>query len=592
MPLHQVEAFAIVGVMFALFITGRLRYDLVACLALFATLALGVVPSARGFAGFGNPVIIVIASVLVLSRAVAVSGLLDDVARRLMRRVESASVRVTLLTMCVTFLSAFLKNVGTLGMFMPIAIGVARRSHEPPSIYLMPLAFGSLIGGTMTQIGTSPNLLICTVREQLGRGSFQFFDFVPVGLPLACLAVVFLGFGWRLLPRSRGAQLAAGDQYEIERYTSELQLPRDSPVVGKSVAELEALTDGELTVAAIIREHGKRYVPSGHWLLYPDDILIVQADPTVVKFVVDQTKAELVGAKQLAPQVGDQEEIGIVEAVVTGDSVMVGHTPRSIDLRRRFEVNVLSVSRADRQIRSRLRFVRFQIGDVVVIQGWQKQLPATLRELGCLPLADRGLVLGSRRRAAVPIAALAIALLLISLRVINVETAFFGAAVGVVLAGGLTLRQAYGAIDWPIIVALGALIPVGEALKDTGATGVMAQFLTTLAAHMPGPVALAFMLATAMVLTPLLHHAAAVLVMGPIAASVASSLHFQVDPFLMAVALGASCDFLTPIGHQNNLLVMGPGGYRFGDYWRLGLPLSVLVILVGTPLLLWAWPLH
>jgi di/tricarboxylate transporter len=200
--------------------------------------------------------------------------------------------------------------------------------------------------------------------------------------------------------------------------------------------------------------------------------------------------------------------------------------------------------------------------------------------------------LGSRRRAAVPIAALAIALLLISLRVINVETAFFGAAVGVVLAGGLTLRQAYGAIDWPIIVALGALIPVGEALKDTGATGVMAQFLTTLAAHMPGPVALAFMLATAMVLTPLLHHAAAVLVMGPIAASVASSLHFQVDPFLMAVALGASCDFLTPIGHQNNLLVMGPGGYRFGDYWRLGLPLSVLVILVGTPLLLWAWPLH
>ncbi|HEV2675815.1 MAG TPA: SLC13 family permease [Aliidongia sp.] len=591
MPLNQIEAFVIVGAMLALFVWDRLRYDLVAAMALLAAMLTGIVPAAKAFEGFSNQVIIIIASVLVVSRAIARSGVIDAVLRRMMQRITSPSAQIGLLSGCVTFLSAFMKNVGTLGIFIPIAIQTAGRSKRSASIYLMPLAFGSLIGGTITLIGTSPNLLISTVRQQIEGKPFQLFDFVPVGLPLSVLALGFLAFGWRLIPQRTG-QRPAEDAFDVDRYTSELLVAEGSPMVGKTVSALEAMGEGDLTVAAVVRGGRQRAMPPAHWEFIAGDLVAVQADPTLLKKLADEAKLEVAGAERLAESERQKDDVIVVEAVVTDGSLLIDRTATGLHLRQRFDVNLLAVSRAGERLGARLHRLRFRAGDVVALQGWEQDLPAILAELGCLPLADRRLTLGQKRTGYWSLAILVVAMILVAFNVIPVVTAFFGSAVLVVLSRQITLKDAYGAIEWPVIVMLGCLIPVGEALKETGGTEHLSHALSAAAQFIPAWATLGLVLGTAMLVTPLLHHAAAVLVLGPVAASVAHNLGYSPDAFLMAVALGCSCDFLTPIGHQNNTLVMGPGGYRFSDYWRLGLPLSILVLLVGTPLILAVWPLH
>lgn len=592
MTLHQAEAFSIVAAMLGLFVWGGLRYDVVALLALALALLTGVVPADKAFLGFANPVIVIIASVLVLSRAIAISGVVGVAVRRLLHRLHSTSAQIGALTACVAGLSAFMKNVGALGIFMPIAIQTAERGERSPSAYLMPLAFGSLIGGTITEIGTSPNLLISIVRQDLGGQPFALFDFAPVGLPLTVLAIVFLTVGWRLIPKDRKAQPTAEKRFEIEHYLSEAVIPAGSPFAGKTVQEIEERADGSVAVTAIIREGNRRYIPSGEWTLFENDVLVLRADPAVLKPFLDRGQLSLVGAAGAPLLLAKDEELETVEAVVMAESPMIGQTSFDLHLRRRFEVTLLSVSRGAQRITTRLSRTRFQVGDVVVLQGRGKTLPETVAQLGCLPLAERYLTLGRKRPRILPLAILVAAMVLTALQVLPVQAAFFLAAVLVVLLRLLTPKEAYEAIDWPMVVMLGALIPVGESLQATGAAGLIGDGLTIVAAHLPGGLDVALVLLASMLVTPFLHHAAAVLVMGPIAAVVARNLGFAPDAFLMAVALGASCDFLTPIGHQNNLLVMGPGGYRFGDYWRLGLPLSCLVVAVGTPLLLLVWPLR
>jgi di/tricarboxylate transporter len=587
--LLQIEALALIVAMLALFMSGRLRYDLVAALVLLVALLLGVVPAARAFHGFSNPVIIVIASVLVISRAIAGSHILEMSVGSMLRHIRSPSLQIGLLSAAVGYLSAFVKNVGTLGIFIPIAIQAARRSDQPRSLYLMPLAFASLIGGTITKIGTSPNLLISTVQEELGRPTFRLFDFAAVGLPLTSLAVVFLAFGWRLLPRRDGQQTAE-ESFAIEAYTTELRV--GAQVAGKTVAAFEAAGEGDLSVAEIIREGGHRYSPAADWLLYAGDVLVVIGDTTVVQKVVAVTGVEIVGSKHLVAPEAKTEEMHVVEVIVPAQSALIGMTPASLNLRHRHGINLFAVRQAGRTAAQRLRTHRFSVGDVVLFQGWEKNLATAVTELGLLPLADRRLTLGQTRNGLVPIGLLATALLLVGLGVLGVDVAFFGAALLTVLSRQISLKDTYDAIEWPVVVMLGCLIPVGEALKDTGAAGQVAHALTLVARHLPSYATVGLILLASMALTPFLHHAAAVLVLGPVAAAVAADLGLHGEPFLMAVALGCACDFLTPIGHQNNMLVMAPGGYRFGDYWRLGAPLSVLVLVVGTPLILHAWPLH
>ncbi len=593
MTLHQIEALAIIAGMLGLFLSDRLRYDLVGASALSAATLLGVVPSHKAFSGFSSPVVIIIASMLVVSRAVAVSGVIDRGMRWLLHGVRSTTVQVGVLTGAVTLLSAFVKNVGALGIFMPIAIQVADRQQRPVSRYLMPLAFGSLIGGTITQIGTSPNILISQVREQVTGRPYGMFDYTAIGLPLSLAAVAFLSVGWRLLPSNRRGQPSPEKRFTIADYTTEARLPANSELVGKTVGELETAVDHVVVVTAILREQTHRYVPRSHWVLYADDILVLQGDPAALQPLIDQGRLSLLNSEAAAglkPE-GKEDDLETVEAVVAPSSGLIGQTVRTLRLRSRFEVNLLAAGGAG-ATPDRLWQRNFAAGDVVVLQGRTSRLNEALRQLDLLPLAERNLAIGGRRSRFLPLVILAVALLAIGLRWVDVEVGFFVAATAVLLLRLISVREAYEAIDWPIIVMLGCLIPVGEALKDTGAAGLMADGLTVLAGHLPGTMAVGLVLMVSMLVTPFLHHAAAVVVMGPVAAAVAKNLGYAVDPFLMAVAFGAACDFLTPIGHQNSTLVMRPGGYRFGDYWRLGLPLSMLVGIAGTWLIVWSWPLY
>lgn len=590
---NQIAAIGIVVIMLAMFVWDRIRYDVVALLALLAAILVRIVPSEKAFIGFSDQVIVVIASVLVVSKAVARSGVLDRMARRMLKGVESPSLQIGMLAGTVALLSAFVKNVGTLGIFMPIAIQVGRRSKQNPSIYLMPLAFASLIGGTITQIGTSPNLLISTVRKDLVGEPFRLFDYVWVGLPLTILVVAYLTVGWRLLPRDRKGAPTAEEKFSIKDYTTDLVVGGESPLVGKTVADLETAGHGDIVVIGVTREGGHVYIPSPNWPLYAGDIVTIQAEPGAIKQLLDETKLDLAHERELKKDEDEnQGELTAVEAIITVESPLAGRTPKNFALRRRYDVNILAVSRAGRRRAVYLESHEFQVGDVVVVQGWENSIQSTLSELGLLPLADRSLSLGSTSQGVVSLGALAIAMLLISMKAVTVAVGFFAAAVVVLLLKQISLKDAYEAIEGPIIVLLAALIPIAQSLQTTGVTDLIGQNMALVGAQVPGLVALAMMLAAAMILTPFLNNAAAVLMLGPVAGVVAQSLHYNADPFLMAVALGCACDFLTPIGHQNNLLVMGPGGYRFSDYWRLGLPLSLLVLSVGTPLIAFAWPLN
>jgi di/tricarboxylate transporter len=589
MTFAQGLAFAIVIAMMALFAWGRWRYDLVAVVALLASVVVGIVPPDQAFKGFSDDIVIIVGSALVVSAAVARSGVIERVARALAPYLVTIHRQIVALVGSVTLLSAFVKNVGALAMLMPIAFQLARRTGTSPSSLLMPMSFGALLGGIVTLVGTSPNIIVSRVREQLLGQPFNMFDFTPVGAGIAIAGFAFLVFGWRLLPRNRKGSASMDAAFNLEGYTTEVTVPEDSPAAGVTVKALEDLGEGEIEVNTLLRSGNRRHEPAGNVMIKPGDILILQGEPEALERIVALEKLELTREGKSHEIDTPSDEIGVMEAVVTPHSRLVGSSVGQLKLFDRHAVNLLAVSRRGRRITHRLRGVKLRAGDVVVLRGNLAAMPEMLGELHCLPLAGRDLRIG-RKASVVPILVLAAAMGLVAINVVPVAMAFFGAAVVLLVARSLSLREAYDAIDWPILIMLGALIPVSDALRTTGGTDLIAAWLSQASSALPPNGSLALLLVAAMALTPFLNNAATVLVMAPIAASFAGRLGYNPDPFLMAVAIGAACDFLTPIGHQCNTLVMGPGGYRFGDYWRLGLPLSAIVLLVGVPLIAFFWP--
>ena len=592
MTLDQAFAFVIVTGLIGLLIWDRIRYDLVALAALLAAIGTGIVAPNQAFRGFSDDIVIIIGSALVVSAAVGRSGIVETLIRPLTRHMTGSEMQILVLASTVAVLSAFMKNIGAVAIFIPIAFQAARRSGKPVSRLLMPISFASLLGGVATLIGTSPNIVVSRMREEILGEPFRMFDFAPVGVCLTVAGIAFLTFGWRLLPRSRNAAATPETLFSVEGYQTEVRLPADSPFVGKTVAELEKLGEGDMTVAAIIRENYRRYIPSGHWVLFADDILVLQCDARALDRITAQAKLELLHDKELESGETRADDRAIIEAVIKPDSVMIGQTVEQLALRERYGVNLLALSRQGRRIGQRLRRVRFRAGDLVVLRIRAEDVGDRLGALGCLPLAERKLQLGRASHPYLAPGILVVAMVLVATGAVSVAVAFFGAAVMMLLLKALTPREAYDAVQWPILVLLGALIPVSDALRTTGGTDLIAGWLSVAAHALPPTGALALVLVAAMAVTPFLNNAATVLMMAPIGASLAARLELNPDPFLMAVAIGAACDFLTPIGHQCNTLVMGPGGYRFGDYARLGLPLSAIVVVLGTLLIRFFWPLH
>lgn len=588
---EQIVAFGVLAGMMVLFVWGRLRYDLVAVLALLACVFAGIVPHEEAFTGFGDEIVIIVASALVVSAAVERSGIVEVAIRRVAPNVTSAQVQIVILVAIVTVLSAFVKNIGALAMMIPVAFQMARRSNVSPSCFLMPMAFGSLLGGLTTLVGTSPNIIVARMRAELGGEPFRMFDFAPVGVVLAIVGVTFLAFGYRLLPCDRKPAVSLDAAIDISDYMTEARVVAGSAVVDQPVSALSKLSEHEVLVIRILRGKADRVVPLPDVMLRDGDILQLEGDPKALERAITRAKLELEGEDRPTTVEGTGEEIGGIEAVIAPGSILIGQSARRVALHERYNINLLAVSRGGRRMSERLRDITLRSGDVVVLKGDLTRIPDKLKELGILPLAARQIGLGSLRQGFIPVAVLATAMGLTAFGVLPVATAFFAAAVVVILLGGLKLREAYEAIDWPILVLLGALIPVSEAFRTTGSSDIVAGWLSYVSITLPAYGALTIIMVAAMAVTPFLNNAATVLVMAPIAATFAGRLDYSADPFLMAVAVGAACDFLTPIGHQCNTLVMGPGGYRFGDYWRLGLPLSLIVVALGVPLILLFWPL-
>lgn len=583
MTMDQELSFALVAGTVGCFVWGRLPYDLVAVGALLVGVLIGVVPARKAFEGFSDEVVIIIAAALVISAGIARSGIVEAMMRPITPRLRTVGVQVPVLVGLVMALSMVSKNVGALAIFMPVALQLARRTGTSPSSLLMPMASASMLGGIVTLVGTSPNILIAKVRADVLGKPFGMFDFTPVGLSIAVLGAAFLAVGWRLLPGGRRAASSVEAAFNMEDYTAEARVGAGSAAVGRTVAALEAMAEGDVGVALVVRERFRRLPPHPGLVVREEDVLLLRGEPADLERLVTRARLVLAG--------GGRGEAMLVEGVVTAQSPLVGQSLAHARLEERFAIGVLAVSRSGQRIGQRLASVRLRVGDVMVLRSASPQMPERLGELHVLPLAERAITLGRNDRSAVPALVLAVAMVLVAVHVLPVAIAFFGAAVVLLLLRVLTMHEAYGAVEWHVIVLIGALIPISHAVQDSGGTKLIAGWLLVAMHAMPGWGALAAVLVITLVVTPFLHNAPTVLIMGPIAASLATGLGFSVDTFLMAVALGAGCDFLTPIGHQCNTLVMGPGGYRFGDYARLGAPLSLIVVVAGVPLLMLFWPL-
>lgn len=588
MTTPQMLAFLIIAGMMVAFVLGRWRYDVVAVCSLLAAILVGIVPPEDAFTGFSNDIVIIVGSALVVSAAVARSGIMELVLRRFAPNLTSPRAQLIVLVAIVTVLSAFVKNIGALAIMMPIAFQMARRSNVSPSMFLMPMAFGSLLGGLMTQVGTSPNIIVSGIRQDLTGTPFTMFDFTPVGAVLAVMGVAFLAVAYRLLPERRREDEGMDRAIEIKNYTTEAHVLPDTAAVGKKVGDLHSAADGAAMVTSIVSASGQRRTPLPDATLRAGDILLIEGAPEALDKMVSQSGLSFSDRRGGAAR--DSADIGVIEAIIGESSGLIGASAAELTLFDRTGLNLLAISRRDRRFTERLGQIKFQNGDVILLQGHLRRIPELLRDWDCLPLVERGLKLGSVRNGLVPLLILLIAMGATAFGVVPVAIAFFAAACAMVLTGALPLREVYGQIDAPILIMLACLIPVSESLQTTGGTDIIASGLTLVASNLPGWAALALIMVAAMAVTPFLNNAATVLVMAPIAAVFATSLGYQPEAFLMAVAIGAGCDFLTPIGHQCNTLVMVPGGYKFGDYWRLGLPLSILVVLVAVPTLMVVWP--
>lgn len=600
----QWTVFLILGTTLALFIWNRLRFDIVAMLALLAVAVSGLVAPDQLFAGFGHPAVITVAAVLVISQGLVNGGVVDAVARLLGKVGRNAVLQVITLTLVVALCSGFINNVGALALLMPVAIWMSRQSGRSPSLLLMPLAFGSLLGGTITLIGTPPNIIIASYRE---AGSFGLFDFAPVGLAITAVGIVFIGvIGWRLTPKRDDP--AGGDKlFSVGEYVTELKVPEESPFAGGTLHNLltSGGTEKSLVVLALIRGEEVSPAPSTFNVLKCGDVLLVEADTESLQEFVEQTGLALANAvndedeegKESEPMTsreGTEEQVAagdvrLTEAVISPSSRLIGRSANRLNLRERYGLNVVAIARQGHRLKRRLAEIRFRSGDILLVQGYEDNLLSTLQTLGCLPLAERGLTLGREKNLWLAGGVFLAAIAIILSGLLTPPVALVACAVAMVLVQLMDAGDAYRAIDWPVIVLLAAMIPVGQALETTGGAALIAEQILTVAQGQAAWVALSIILVGTMLLSNVVNNAAAAILVAPIALGVSSQLGLASDAVLMAVAVGASCAFLTPIGHQSNALVMEPAGYRFGDYWRLGLPLSALVTVVAVPMILWVW---
>lgn len=592
MSTDQIIIFVILSVTLVLFAWGKWRYDLVALTAMSAVLASGLVSPDEAFAGFGHIAVITVTAVLIISQALKNAGVVDVASAYLLPHTSNPLIHISLLTAVVTFFSAFMNNVGALALLLPVAIATSKEHQRSPAMILMPVAFGSILGGMSTMIGTPPNIIIANYRADITGQSFSMFDFSPIGSVIAMTGVIFISLiGWRLIPKQRFKQNAPEQLFEVSSYLTEVKVMEKSPLIGQPVNDIESLRSHEVGVVGIARGNRFALNTNPNYALKQDDILILRGDPVTLSSKFTDANLEFQTASGKTFDDLTDGDLALTECVITATSPIVGRDVSYLRRRTANAVAVIGLAHEGNILRKRLRNHTFAAGDVLLLQCEKAFVNDMLSELNLLPLAERGLQIGQQRRVFIALSIFIGAIIIGACNIMPMAGAFIVAIIAYSVMGFLPGREVYRNVDWPIIILLGGMIPVGRALESTGATELIANSIVNLTAGLPIYAVLTLILVSTMFLSDIINNAATALVMAPISVGIANQLGVNIDPFLMAVAIGASCAFLTPIGHQSNTLVMGPGGYQFGDYWRMGLPLEIIIAIISIPLILRVWPL-
>jgi len=632
MTIDQIVILLIIVMTFFLFIWGRFRYDIVSIIALgtlfIADKILGgetsnlIMDESDIFIGFAHPAVITVALVLIISRALRNSGVVDLISRQIAPFSKNQLSHITSLSGVVAILSAIMNNVGALALMLPVALKSSVKQKRSPSIILMPLAFASILGGMITMIGTPPNIIISTFRktqlidlkaraledvsstaakyftsqnidiEQFKPEAFSMLDFSPVGGAIAFIGVLFIALiGWRLIPKTLHNKSTRESLFSIDEYITEIRIPEGCKFIGLQISEIENFTKDRLTIfGQISKDETMRLLHNEH-IIKEGDRFQIKADPVDLKLMMDEYGLRLTKTMRQRIDRLKDKHTAFKEVLITPGSALEN---QNRDYFRKHTSNTLilmAVARQGQPIRKRLGDMTFRLGDVLLLQGNIDNLNDNISSLELLPLAERNVKVGVYSNVGLALLIFGSAIALSMFGMLPVTLAFTGAVLMYIFTGILPLRELYQQIDWPIIVLLGAMIPISNALQTTGSTGLIADFMLSMTANLPSWSILALIMIITMTLSDVINNAATALIMAPIAVEIAISIGVSIDPFLMSVAVGASCAFLTPIGHQCNALILGPGGYRFSDYWRMGLPLEVLIVILGTPLILYFWPL-
>ena len=606
MNLEQGIVLGVIVGIFGLFAWGKWRYDIVAVIGLFSLVVADVIVNKvlgregsvlidpeSALAGFGHPAVITVAAVLVISRALRNSGVVDLITRQLAPFAKNQTLHIASLCVVAAVLSAFMNNVGALALLLPVALKTANEQGRSPSLILMPLAFASILGGMITMIGTPPNIIISTFRAQeVGGEAFGMFAFAPVGGLVALLGVVFVTvIGWRLIPKDSLKPAGQDEMFALKEYITEVRVPEECSFIGMTLGEVEKDTGEKMMIFGFIKKDGKVVTPNRNNLVRAGSRYLVKVDPVDLKAIMDQSGLRL--EKELRSRIDsiEGEDVNFTEVVVTPNSQLVGRSRAFLRSRTSNSVVLMAVARQGQPIQKRLGDVEFRVGDVLLLQGAQDNIEEHAASLHLLPLAEREVRVGVFSKITIAVAIFVAAILLSMFKIMPTTLSFLGAILAYVFLGILPLRDLYREIDWPVIVLLGAMIPVSGALQSTGLTSEIATAVNNLTESMPVWSIVALLMVVTMCLSDVINNAATALIMAPIGVGIALQMGVSPDPFLMAVAVGASCAFLTPIGHQCNALILGPGGYRFGDYWRMGLPLEILIVIGSVPLILKFFPL-
>ncbi len=591
MTAEQITLFVIFGAIIVLMIWGRWRYDVVALSGLVVGVLTGLIPADQAFSGFAHPAVMTVALILVVTAGLIRSGAVGLLAAYIGNPDRSVPLHIAVFGAVGAVMSAFMNNVAALAILMPIDMRVADKAGRAAAVTLMALAFTTILGGMATLIGTPPNLIVSTFREQaLGEG-YRMFDFLPVGGAVALAGIAFVAMiGWRLVPVRSGTSAVDEAQAKVRDYVSELIVGEASPLAGQIVGDfIDAADKADVAILGVARGGRRLRAYVRGITIQPGDVLIVEAAPAAMDdFRVTHKLSFPDGSRDNRPKPTGEGQV-LVEALVPDGARIIGKTATGLGLSYRRNSVLMGIMRRGTTIRENVRRTMIEPGDLLLLLTPEESREDVLAWLGCVPLDGGAVGVIKESRVWIAMGLFIGAIVAASLGWVSMPIALAVVVIGYVLTNVLSVHELYDHVDWPVIVLLGAMIPLGLALDTTGASGLIASGLAGLTAGQPAWVALSLLMAATMLLSDVLNNNATTIIAAPVGIRLAEQLGANPDAFLIGVAIAASCAFLSPIGHQNNTLILGPGGYRFGDYWRMGLPLEIVVMAVAVPLIMTVW---